>query len=117
MCIRDSPRSLHVSPGVCILDVPSGREFPMRVFCSWALALALCSTAAMAEARDLPDIKKQGHLRVVAVVEEREPEFVSLKPGGAPGFDREILEGFARIQGVGLEFVLAPNWQVLMPSL
>jgi ABC-type amino acid transport substrate-binding protein len=71
----------------------------------------------MAEARDLPDIKKQGHLRVVAVVEEREPEFVSLKPGGAPGFDREILEGFARIQGVGLEFVLAPNWQVLMPSL
>src|SRR5262245_57788511 len=88
----------------------------MRSFSYGALALALCS-AAVGEARDLPDIKKQGRLRVVAVVEEREPEFVSLKPGGAPGFDREIMEGFARIQGVGLEFVIAPNWQVLMPSL
>jgi ABC-type amino acid transport substrate-binding protein len=88
----------------------------MRTVSSVAMALALCS-AAGAQARDLQEIKKTGRLRVVAVVEEREPEFVSLKPGGAPGFDREILEGFARIQGVGLEFVLAPNWQVLMPSL
>ena len=88
----------------------------MRAVLVAAVALGLL-TPAGAHARDLDDIKKQGRLRVVAVVEEREPEFVSLKPGGAPGFDREILEGFARIQGVGLEFVLAPSWQVLMPSL
>lgn len=87
----------------------------MRRASSVAVVLVLASAGA--QARDLAEIKKQGRLRVVAVVEEREPEFVSLKPGGAPGFDREILEGFARIQGVGLEFVLAPNWQVLMPSL
>jgi len=87
----------------------------MRVSSSLFVALALSVGAV--QARDLTEIKKQGRLRVVAVVEEREPEFVSLKPGGAPGFDREILEGFARIQGVGLEFVMAPNWQVLMPSL
>ena len=87
----------------------------MRRASSVAVVLVLASAGA--QARDLAEIKKQGRLRVVAVVEEREPEFVSLKPGGAPGFDREILEGFARIQGVGLEFVLAPNWQDVLPYL
>jgi ABC-type amino acid transport substrate-binding protein len=77
----------------------------------------LVATAAAAGAQDLPEIKRRGTLRVLAVVDEKEPEFVSLKPGGTPGFDREILEGFATTQGVRLELITVPNWQALMPWL
>jgi ABC-type amino acid transport substrate-binding protein len=75
------------------------------------------AAATGAGALDLPDIKKRGTLRVLAVPDEREPEFLSLKPGTAPGFDREILEGFARTQGLQLEFVPVPTWQALVPWL
>lgn len=83
-----------------------------------AAATGLClAAAAGVGARDLPAIKKQGTLRVLAVLEEREPEFLSLKPGGPPGFDREILQGFARSQGLRLDMVLVAAWPALVPAL
>jgi len=34
---------------------------------------------------------------------DESPEAFSFDPGGPPGFDRELLEGFARLQRVTLE--------------
>jgi membrane-bound lytic murein transglycosylase F len=68
-------------------------------------------------AADLPEIKSRGTLRVIVVLEERAPEFFSLKPGGNPGIDREILEAFGKSQGLKLDFVLVPAWDQLVPSL
>jgi membrane-bound lytic murein transglycosylase F len=68
-------------------------------------------------AADLPEIKTRGALRVLVVVQEDAPEFLSLKNSGSPGFDREILEGFARTHGVKLDFVVVPAWDLLVPWL
>jgi ABC-type amino acid transport substrate-binding protein len=81
-----------------------------------AVALVLL-LSAHAQARDLPAIKAAGRLRVLAVVEEKEPQFLSLRPGSVPGFDREILEGFAHRHDVAIDFVAVPSWEVLLPSL
>jgi ABC-type amino acid transport substrate-binding protein len=72
---------------------------------------------ARAEARDLPEIVRSGRLRVAAVVEEKEPEFLSLRQAALPGFDREILEGFAHRQGLTIDFVQVPTWDGLLPAL
>jgi ABC-type amino acid transport substrate-binding protein len=80
------------------------------------LALPLFAFTTAAGAADLPEIKRRGTLRVLAVVDEKEPEFFSLK-AAMPGFDREILEGFAHTQGLRLDVVVVPNWQALMPWL
>lgn len=78
-----------------------------------AVALATSPLAAA----DLPEIRSRGTLRVLVVSQEETPEFLSLKQGGNPGFDREILEGFARTQGLRLDFVLVPSWDLLVPWL
>jgi polar amino acid transport system substrate-binding protein len=81
-----------------------------------AIALAL-GAVPRADARDLPEILRSGRLRVAAVVEEKEPEFLSLRAGGAPGFDREVLEGFAHRHGLVLDLVTVPSWEGLVPAL
>lgn len=65
------------------------------------LALALTAPAAT----DFPDLRKRGTLRVLAVHEDL---FFSLDPGMPPGFDREILEGFAGLHKLRLEVVGVP---------
>lgn len=57
---------------------------------------------------DLAEIKASGVLRVVAVREEA-PEMFSFSDTGEPGFEREIIEGFARLQGVKVQPVPAAN--------
>jgi len=52
----------------------------------------------------------------VLAVELHEPdEFFQFS--GAPGFDREILEGFARLNGVRLEPLPIAAWDDLVPAL
>jgi ABC-type amino acid transport substrate-binding protein len=80
------------------------------------LGLAL-GTGARADARDLPEIVRSGRLLVAAVVEEKEPEFLSLRPASLPGLDREILEGFAHRHGLQIHFVPVPSWDGLLPAL
>jgi polar amino acid transport system substrate-binding protein len=91
----------------------------MRVRRAVAAGAALCGAlaAAPAHARDLGEIKDSGRLRVLAVVEEKEPEFLSLRPGGSPGFDREILEGFASSERLQVDYVVVPTWDALVPAL
>jgi membrane-bound lytic murein transglycosylase F len=80
----------------------------------FAFAL-LAGTAAAAAAADLDAIKKKGVLRVLVV--DGSPAFVSLRAAGPPGFEREILDGFARRQDLGVLVVEVPTWEDLVPWL
>lgn len=77
------------------------------------LASILAATAA--PARDLPQIAKQGTLRVLAVFSDEEKFFVADAPRG--GFDWEMLEGFARLHKIGLDMVPVAGWDELIPAL
>lgn len=82
-----------------------------------ALALwgLLPSSAALAS--DLLEIQKRGTLRILAVLADEEAYFVSQRPGGPPGFDMEVLEGFARLHKIKVEVIPASGWGALIPSL
>jgi ABC-type amino acid transport substrate-binding protein len=83
-----------------------------RAFAVMLLAFAALRPAAAA---DLAAVKQRGVLRVLAVQLHEPDEFFQFS--GAPGFDREILEGFARLQSVRLEPVPVSAWDDLVPAL
>jgi ABC-type amino acid transport substrate-binding protein len=90
-----------------------------NLVCTRASAAALASVLALAApaAADLAKIQERGTLRVLVILDDDEPEFVSPKADGAPGFDREILDGFARLHQLKVELVPAPDWSALVPHL
>jgi membrane-bound lytic murein transglycosylase MltF len=65
---------------------------PWRV----AGAMVVLLAAAGSARADLAQVRKAGTLRVSAV--DGAPAFFSFKADGAPGLEREILEGFCRLQ-------------------
>jgi ABC-type amino acid transport substrate-binding protein len=81
----------------------------------FAVAAVLLPLSALAQ--DLPDLKASGKLRVLAVTVSAGPQFMS--PAGAPdpGFDAEILAGFARLHGLTVERVSVASWDALAASL
>lgn len=79
------------------------------------LVLTLVSSGVAADPTDLPEIKGRGTLRILVV--DGAPNFFSLKPDGAPGLDREILEGFARLHRVELRPVPVSSWTGLIQAL
>jgi ABC-type amino acid transport substrate-binding protein len=81
------------------------------------LAALLFSLPSGLEAQDFAQVKARGELRVLAVLEERTPEFYSEKPGGPPGFDREVLEAFGRRHGLTVKFIPVASWPELVPAL
>lgn len=78
-----------------------------------ALAVALAVSANSASARDLPVIRQSGTLKVLGVLDAREPEFFAIRNGVPSGFDLEILVAFAKEQGVRLEVVPVTEWSAL----
>lgn len=70
-----------------------------------------------ASAADLAELKSRGALKVLAVIQRPTPQFFTLEPDLEPGFDREILEGFARAHGVKIEFVTLTSFDQLVPAL
>jgi ABC-type amino acid transport substrate-binding protein len=70
----------------------------------------------LAAAADLDDVKARGALRVV-VAEDEAAETFALQPGPDPGFERELLESFVRLQGVKLEVVSARGYADRIPIL
>ena len=80
-----------------------------------AVVMSLLLAGSLA-ADDLPAVKERGTLRMLSVVVEHEPEFVSAK-ADRPGFDREVLEGFARLHRVKLELLPVASWDGLIPAL
>jgi ABC-type amino acid transport substrate-binding protein len=82
-----------------------------------ALAVWGLLASGTAGAADLAEIQKRGTLRVLAMVSDEEAYFVSQKEGPAPGFDLEVLDGFARLHGLRLRVVAIARWDALIPSL
>lgn len=80
-----------------------------------AACLAL-GAAFPARAADLDAIKQRGTLRVIVAADEA-PETFALRPGADPGFERELLDGFARLQGVRVEVVVAKSYPDRIPMV
>jgi len=78
--------------------------------------LALLATNA-AGAADLPDLPKRGTLRVLAVLSKEEAYFISPNRTPLPGFDLEVLDGFAQLHNFKVEVVPIPGWDALIPAL
>jgi ABC-type amino acid transport substrate-binding protein len=78
-----------------------------------ALVLAVAGSAG---ADDLADVKARGVLRVLAASDE-DPEWFSMTGGEAPGFEREVLEGFARLHRLRFEVVPVAEWENAIPWL
>ena len=78
------------------------------------LGAALGLLAAAASASEL-ELRKSGALQVLVV--DGSPAFFRLKGAGASGLDREILDGFARLNGLSVTVVEAPSWSALVPWL
>lgn len=81
------------------------------------VAAWLVLPAAATSAFDLREIQTRGTLRVLAVVSDEETYFVSPRPDLPPGFDVEILGGFARLHALKLQIVPVSRWDGLIPSL
>jgi membrane-bound lytic murein transglycosylase F len=79
-------------------------------------AAMLVLGAAAAHAADLEAIKARGELRVLVVPVKGSNEFFPLA-GDPPGFDREILDGFAQLQRVRIVPVAVEGWDQLVPGL
>jgi ABC-type amino acid transport substrate-binding protein len=69
-----------------------------------------------AGAADLKQIETRGTLRVLVSADES-PDFFSFDPRSKPGFEREILEGFARLRRLKIEVVKAAQFEEVIPSL
>ncbi len=81
-----------------------------------AAGLALALAGGVAAAGDLAEIKAGGVLKVIAQKDEA-PEMYSQAPAGDPGFEREMVEGFARLHGLKIETVAVDNSGERIPAL
>ena len=77
---------------------------------------SMLASAPLLSADDLPDIVKRGVLRPLATVDEA-PELFNVKGSGEPGFEREIIEGFARLKGLRVEPVVVKRSDDRIPTL
>ena len=79
--------------------------------------LLLCFGFALdVSAADLPELKARGILKVVAQRDEA-PEMFSFVATGAPGFEREMIEGFGRLHGLKVETLAVKTSDERIPSL
>ena len=82
---------------------------------SLALVAAVLPLPPLAAA-DLAEIRARGTLRALVSADES-PEAFSFKADGPPGFDRELLEGFARLHDLRLEAVPVKRFADMIPRL
>ena len=78
--------------------------------------MLLLIAALPAPAGDLAAIRARGSLRVLVGADE-DPIWFSQRGGPQPGFEREVLEGFARLQKLSFEVVPVPHWDEAIPML
>lgn len=79
------------------------------------LAVGLVLDAQVARA-DLPEIEKRGALRVLVVL-ETDNRSMTNRRADSPGFDYEMLDGFAKLRRLRLEVVPVDGWDKLVPAL
>jgi ABC-type amino acid transport substrate-binding protein len=89
----------------------------MRLSRALTLALLALAMPLAARAADFPAIAARGVLRVLVNPDVRRPEFFSVRPGTEPGFDQELLLGFASLHRLKLETVTVDGWDALIPAL
>jgi ABC-type amino acid transport substrate-binding protein len=88
----------------------------IRTHSALALATAALLGSAPLPAADLAELKARGALRVIVAADEATETFAP-KGGARPGFERELVESFARLQGVAVEVVLAKSYTDRIPML
>ena len=81
-----------------------------------AVLLWLAASAAPALA-DLAEVKSAGTLRVLVNLDRRRPEFFADASSTRPGFDQEVLRGFASLHRVSITPVYVNGWDALVPAL
>ncbi len=79
------------------------------------LLLAILVGPPVAAVADLDAIAARGSLRVLTG--DDEAAWFSSKGGDAPGFEREVLEGFARLNKLRFEVVPVGSWADAIPML
>jgi membrane-bound lytic murein transglycosylase F len=84
--------------------------------CAVLALLAGLVAGASASADDLTEIRTRGALRVLESPDE-DASWFSQRGGPAPGFEREVLEGFARLQKLRFEVVPVVRWEDAIPML
>ena len=72
--------------------------------------------APLGAAEDLAALEKRGAIRAIVAADEA-PETYALGAGGEPGFERELLEGFARLRGLKVETVVSKSYPDRIPAL
>jgi ABC-type amino acid transport substrate-binding protein len=85
---------------------------PRSVTC----VLAFTLVAAVGSSADLEEIQKRGALRVIAQ-EGEAPEMFRFSGPGEPGFEREMLQGFAALYDLSLEPVPVGTSADRIPAL
>ena len=79
------------------------------------LLLAAVALAGSPVAADLAEVRARGTLRVLAGTNEQ-PEMFAFE-GARPGFERELLDGFARLHRLRLEVVAIRDRDERVPAL
>lgn len=85
------------------------RSLPAAVLLAVALAAGLA-------AGDLPAIEGRGTLRILVPGDET-PEMFAFERGTSPGFEREMLEGFAALRKIKLEVIPVDRFEEILPAL
>jgi membrane-bound lytic murein transglycosylase F len=83
---------------------------------TFGLFLALAAALPVAAA-DFADVKAKGTLRVIVMPLSATDEYFPIPAGARPGFDREVLDGFAGLHRIKLEVVPVEGWDNLIPAL
>jgi histidine transport system substrate-binding protein len=89
----------------------------VRAFSPVVRVLLVLLAAGSAHARDLADVRRDRVLRVLVMPDTRLREFVDLESASRPGFDLEILEGFARAHKAKVAVIRVGGWDELIPAL
>jgi ABC-type amino acid transport substrate-binding protein len=69
------------------------------------------------DALDLKDVETRGSIRALVSADEQPEMFSLTQDAAAPGFEREILDGFAKAHNVKVEVVNVPNFEQIIPML
>ena len=80
------------------------------------LALAAGVAARSVAAAEITGLRIPGVIRVL-VASDEQPEVFSFKNDGPPGFERELIEGFARARKLEMRVVPIANWEQIIPDL
>jgi ABC-type amino acid transport substrate-binding protein len=82
-----------------------------------AFGMTCVAVGLPATALDLDQLQKRGVLRVLVVRVAGHDDFFTIERRDPPGFDREVVEGFAALQRLRLQVVPVRLWDELIPAL